>query len=68
MNPRPTNAERLEKVSRWERDLYSVYTTMESFNGDHGDDVEALVRIAWKMVYDEKLRLESGCGEVAGAL
>lgn len=49
-----------ERRKRWEDDLYRLMGEMQVANGDNADDVEALVRIAWKTLYEKRARLERG--------
>lgn len=49
---------RHERRARWEQKLYALMHEMDTANGEHGDDVEALVRVAWKMLYEERQQAE----------
>lgn len=48
----PTN-ERRQALLLWERELHNVMTSMELSNGQQGDDLEALVRVTWRMAHEE---------------
>lgn len=43
-------------LATWETQLYRMLAQMEQINGDTGDDVESLIRVAWKLVAAERRR------------
>jgi hypothetical protein len=45
-------------LASWESQLRQMLSQMEQINGDTGDDIESLIRVAWKLVAAEAARAQ----------
>lgn len=48
---RQSDSARLADLTRWGNELRHVLEEMETANGEHGDDTESLIRVAWRDIY-----------------